>query len=700
YEVQGGGAPVIAGDRLYAFGFYGEFGEEVQETLLCLDANTGEKIWEHRFSDYLSDIVYNRYGIGSPVVDPASGNIYLQASNGRIMGFSPDGKALWERSLMEEFGRLTFPNGRTGSAAIDGRLVIFHCVTANWGAEGPGADRFYAFDKTSGELVWSSSPGTRPVDSSFSMPVFADLDGHRVFYAGTGCGNAVCVDARTGKPLWRFQISQGGVNSQLIPYGTDKLLVIHGKENMDSTNKGRIVSLKIPTSYPTEQLVLGPEAELWRNDDFVAFTSSPVLVENRLYLTNATGELACVDADSGKTLWSEKLGHDQIHASPVYGDGKLYVPFFSGLFFIVEPSDEGAKVLQKAEIKDGDSTVPLLAAPSIHGGKVFLQTRSKLHAFGKADGTFVDAPRRELQFPSKEVASLQIVPAEFALAPGATQKFKVYGLDPRGLRVQQITEGLSWEKFVPPTAKVKAKVDASLDETSGTLTAAPEAKLSAGALKVTWNGKSATTRGRVQATYGYSADFDSTPLTQKKADGTPFSFPPLPWLGARVKWSVIEKDGSKVITNNLDNILFQRTMNFFGPPDLSNYILEADVMTDGNRRVMSNVGLVNQRYLITLVGNSKILEVSSNHERVKESVPFPVKANTWYRLKTHVVAKEDGTGTVFAKAWPRGEDEPAAWTIEVPVKKAHPHGAPAIYAFSPQSLKPVFIDNIKLSQAQ
>ena len=142
------------------------------------------------------------------------------------------------------------------------------------------------------------------------------------------------------------------------------------------------------------------------------------------------------------------------------------------------------------------------------------------------------------------------------------------------------------------------------------------------------------------------------------------NFPPLPWLGARLKWHVLEKDGSKVLANRLDNILFQRTMNFFGASDMSDYVLEGDVMTDGNRRIMSTVGFVNQRYLVTLVGNAQILEVSSNHDRLKQSVKFPVKPNTWYRLKTHVKAKPDGSGTVFAKAWPRGTEEPAAWTIE------------------------------------
>jgi hypothetical protein len=210
----------------------------------------------------------------------------------------------------------------------------------------------------------------------------------------------------------------------------------------------------------------------------------------------------------------------------------------------------------------------------------------------------------------------------------------------------------------------------------------------------------ATTRGRVEATIGYTADFEDTKLVIDSPEGEKVNFPPLAWLGARIKWYVLEKDGSNVIANRLDNVLFQRTMNFFGGEDMQDYVLEADVMTDGNRRIKSTVGLVNQRYLITLVGNQNILEISSNHERVKQSVKFPVAANTWYHLKTHVKANADGSGEVFAKAWPKGEAEPAEWTIKAPVKRCHPQGAPGIYAFSPQSQKRVYIDNIKLSANQ
>ena len=691
YDIHGAGTPVIANGKLYAFGFYGEVGEDVREALLCLDAVTGKKLWEVRYTDYLSDVVYSRYGIGAPAVDPETGNVYLQFSNGHSVAYTGDGKLLWEHSLMEDFGRLTFPNGRSGAPAVFEHLVIFHCVTANWGGDGPAADRFYAFDKLTGELVWASTPGIVPVDSSFALPVFGKLAGHDVFYAGTGCGHVVCIDANTGKPLWRFRLSQGGVNAQVLLLGDNKLVAVHGTENTDASTAGRMVCLKTPTEYPAELITLGKEAELWRNDEITAFSSSPTLADGKIYSTIATGSLLCVDAANGKTLWSEKLAPDQIHASPTFGDGKLYVPMFDGTFHILKPGATKAERLFETKYESN-----LLGAPAIWAGKVYIFSKDKLHCFGSKEGKYIGVettPKSALG----EIASLQVVPAEFAIKAGESIVFKVYGLDANGHRVKEV-KAESWATFIPPTAKVQSTVDATFE--GSTLKAKPDAKLSAGAFKVTANGMTATTRGRIVAGFGYSADFEAIELSMKNEfDPTEaVNFPPLPWLGARLKWHVLEKDGSKVLGNRLDNILFQRTTNFFGSSDMNDYTLEGDVMTDGTRRIMSSVGFVNQRYLVTLVGNAQILEVSSNHDRLKQSVKFPIKPNTWYHLKTTVKSKPDGSGTVLAKAWPRGTDEPAEWTIETPVKHLHPKGSPAVFAFSPQSQKRVYIDNIKLTK--
>lgn len=698
YEIQGGGIPVVAGNKVYQFGYYGA-GEEVEESLTCLDLESGQMLWDKRRKDFISDIVYDRYGVGSACVDPETGNIFFQTSPGMLIGYSPDGSLLWERSLMEEFARLTFPNGRTGGPCVSENLVILHAITANWGTNGPARDRFYAFDKFTGELVWTSTPGTTPQDSSFAPLVFEELeDGRLVFYSGTGCGHVVCVDARTGQPLWRFKMSHGGVNAGVVLY-QNLVIAVHGKENTDSSKIGRMVGIKKPGTLPAigeSILELDQNAEAWRNEELESFTSSPVLHKDRVYTTIKTGELFCNDAESGKTIWTLKLAPDQIHAAPTWADDKLYVPMFDGHLFVVEDQGEFGEILNEIDLGHA-----CLAAPAIAQGRILVQSKKKLHCFGnsKKPSSF---KRSELDYSAKtdQIASLQVVPSEFSLSAGKKIDFRVFALDHTGRRIRQLGDGLSWEKWIPPTAKVQAKLDGNLSATGpGTLTTFPSAQLSAGAVRVSFQELSGFARGRILPALPYHEDFQAGyALDQKASDGVAFSYPPLPWLGARMRWQVQEMDGEVVAGNTLDRVLFQRAMNFVGSWKEKDYIIEMDAMVDGNRRVKSTVGLINQRYIFALVGNANALQVVSNYDRFQRSVPFPVKAGEWYRLKTQIDIQEDGSGLVRAKAWPREEAEPEQWTLEEVHPKPHLLGAPGIYAMSPQSQKKVYFDNLKIYQ--
>ncbi len=694
HDLPGRGTPVIAGGRVYAFGYAGEKAD-LQEVLICLDAATGKPIWERRFNDFISDVIYSRYSIGSPAIDAETGNVYLLTSPGLAIGFSPDGKKLWEHSLMEEFGRLTFPNGRTGSPVVDHDLVIYRGITANWGGQGPARDRFYAFDKRTGEHVWASTPGVTPQDSSYATPVLAWLGDRRVFYCGTGCGNVVCINARNGEPLWRFELTRGGVNATPVLHG-DRVIAIHDKENVDSSETGRMVAIDVnatPEKSAEGAPTLPKSAEAWRNPLSV-FSSSPVIVGDRVYTMVMTGELCCVDVSNGKVLWQHKLGPDQLHASPLAADGKLYIPMHNGTFYIIRPSDAGAEVLSEVKLAGN-----CLGAPSVWNGRMYVHTTEKLYCFGKKErpASPPKAPaEQELPAPG-EAKSLGIVPSEVLMRPGHSQSFSVRPMDANGL-VDVPLVGASWEKFVPPTAKVKAEMDAEFNN-DGVLVAGADAKLSAGAFQATLSNLKGEIRGRILPNLPFDEDFESFAIAvpHETEQGVKFAYPPLPWIGARFKWEVRERDGSKVLAKTLDRLLFQRTMTFIGHADESGYSVAADVMSDGNRRLMSDVGVINQRYIITLKGTWQELEVQSNHERVKVAVPFEWKPKVWYRLKTRVDVAADGSGVIRGKVWPRDEAEPDAWTIEVPHKHAHAQGAPGLFGFSPQSQFRVYIDNISVT---
>lgn len=699
YDIAGRGEAVIADGKVYSYGYRGE-GADLREYLSCLDAETGALQWEIGFNDFLSDIVYNRYAIGAPTVDAETGNIFLMTGPGLFVCVSPEGKILWEISMMERFGMLTFPNGRRGSPIIEQDLVIHHCITSYWGADGPARDRFLAFDKHTGDLVWSSTPGTPPKDSSFSSPVLDWENGRRVLYAGTGCGNLVCVDVRTGAPVWRYHMSFGGVNSSPVVL-PDRVVAIHGKENIDTSDVGRMIAIRRGVTSEADgadPAVLDNASELWRLP-LVMFTSSPVLVGHRVYQVTHTGELVCVDAMSGELVWEHKLGNGQLHASPLYAEGRLYVPMDDGTLHILKLKDDGVEVLD-VETVEGHC----LGAPTAWNGRLYLHTQSKLYCWGKAG----DNPGR-VAWPSGaasgaagEPASLQLVPSDVLLAPGGAQAFEVRTLDAQGVTVSRSTSHDldSFEPFIPPTARVRAELNAVFSD--GKLVAGSEAAPSAGAFKAAASGRTGIVRGRILPGIPFDADFEDVEINEVQPEGhieagAEYAYPPLPWIGARFKWEVRELDGNKVLRKTLDRVLFQRATTFIGAPELSNYTIQADVMTDGSRRTKSTVGVINQRYLVALIGNAQQLEVSSNHDRLKVSVPFKWSQNTWYTLKSRVDVGADGSGVIRAKAWPRGEPEPEAWTIEVPHKTANQNGAPGLFGFSPQSLYAVYADNIRIT---
>jgi len=708
----GASTPVVANGKVYVMCFLGD-GPELQEGVACFDAESGKPLWQQLFSDFLSDIIYKRYATSSPTVDPETGNVYMQGTQGILAAFTADGKLLWKHSLMEVLGRLTFPNGRTPAPVVDGDYVITRYITANWGAQGPAGDRFYAFDKKTGELVWASSPSDRPKDNSFSLPYFGFLDGKRVFYATCGDGSVVCVNARTGDPLWRVGLGKSGINASVLVYNNERVIAIYGTPY----EPGQMVAFKIPKvslrpGEPGPVVIPRKQVELWAND-LSTSTSSPILVGDRVYVVTEKGDLCCVDVNDGKTLWKLKIGIEQRNSCPVYADGKIYVPMLddpgskteageeagtTGAFYIIKPGDRAGEILNHVAL-DGRC----FGTPTLYNGKIYMQTTRHLYAFGNA-GNNAGLPPEAAPEPWPKAGpptQLQVIPSEVLLRPGQSVSFRIRSLDANGFPVAEVSPAsVKWASYVPPTAKVRAALNGKFSE-QGQLVAGPEPKPSAGAFEVSAAELKGYIRGRVLPYLPIKQDFEWAQLTEtNEMENARFAYPPLPWIGARFKFDIREKDGNKVLAKTLDNVFFQRATVFIGDSGTKNYTIEADVMSEGNRRKMSDIGLINQRYLILLKGNEQKLEINSNLERLRvpagdEPPNFKWTANTWYHLKARVDSGPDGSGIVRAKAWKKGEQEPEKWTVEVKDPHLNESGSPGLFALAPQMR--VYIDNVAVT---
>lgn len=718
-DFPGASTAAVADGRIFIMGYRGD-DANLQEGVACFDAETGKLIWEHLFNDYLSDIIYTRYATSSPTIDPETGNVYIQGTQGNLAAFTRDGKKLWMVPMMELYGRLTFPNGRTTSPIIDGDLVITRGITANWGAHGPAGDRIYAFDKTTGEHVWVSWSGLRPMDSCYSRPFITTLKGKRVFITATGDGSIFCGNARTGEPLWVVPIAKAGINASILVHNNDKVVAIYGTPY----EPGQLVALKIPDVQPTNNqpvTVERSQVELW-SSALSTSASSPILVGDKVYVVTEKGSLCAVDVNSGNIDWQLQLGIEQRNASPTFADGKIYVPILEdpktggttaeeeekspagtkGGFYVIKPGKDKAEILSQVSL-DG----LCLGSPAPYNGKIYMQTKNKLYCFGKkGNNPGLPKPVAEQWPKAGPAAQLQIIPSEVYLLAGGTQPVRVRALDANGFVAQEKVDlaSVKFESYIPPTARVRSTLKAKFQD--GKAVADSEQVGSAGAFQASMGNMKGLMRGRVVPSLPLKEDFEGFELSETTTNAveqpTPFAYPPLPWIGARIKFEVREKDGNKALTKTIDNRFFQRATVFIGPPSLNNYTIQADVMSDGDRRRMSEVGLICQRYLVALKGNDKKLEISSNYERLRvpqgtDPSNFRWTPNTWYTLKARVDTMQDGTGVVRAKAWKRGDPEPEQWTLEVPHQTAHKEGAPGLYGFSPQDMR-VYIDNVLVTK--
>ena len=221
-------------------------------------------------------------------------------------------------------------------------------------------------------------------------------------------------------------------------------------------------------------------------------------------------------------------------------------------------------------------------------------------------------------------------------------------------------------------------------------------------------------------------DFDDTPLAVDPKTGVAKGEPPLPWIGMRYRHVVREVDGSKCLVKVTTIPKGTRSQGWIGPIGLHDYGIRADVRaretgvekpgspasdaaksaaTDadafakkfGNPAALPDMGLVAQRYTLDLMGASQQLQLRSWPPQVathfSKTIPFAWEAGRWYTMKLEA-RTQDGAAVLRGKVWPRGEPEPAAWTIEGVHEAGNLQGSPGFFGNSKDS--EIYIDNVSV----
>jgi outer membrane protein assembly factor BamB len=675
----GRSAPVVFGDRLFLQTTSGD-NETLQERLMCFHADTGKLLWEHKYNVFTSDVPPHRIAWASPVVDPATGNVYAFSGNGLLMSLSRDGKVLWERSLAEEFGMWTTHGGRVSSPIVDGDQVIVSGLMFSWGQHAGGAHRYLSLDKKTGLANWISAPEGRPTDTIYANPFVAVVNGTRMIFSGGSDGAMHAMKVATGEKIWSWPVSQRGLNTAALMVGED-LVVSHSEENLGTSEMGMLAAIS-----PAKTGALTDKDARWVVRGVQAGYASPVSDGQRIYVVDNGGIMFAHDAKTGARAWEQNLGTIQ-KSSPVLADGKIYVGTENGKFYIIRPHADRAEILDQDWLGSEQRPEAIIGSPAVARGRIYVASMYSLYAIGPkmappgAPAAAPDAAARGSAAPAAGTpATLLVAPTELVLKPGQSIALEVRAFDANGVRVASPGQA-TWS-----VEGLKGSV------ADGKFTADAAAIPQAGLVKATVGSLTGAARIRVIPDLPWSFDFE---------DGR--DVPPPHWANATNKFAVRDLGGSKVLVKLAENdfAFAKRCRPFFGLPDLSNYTIEADVRALEQRRQMGDLGIVAQRYELVLFGNHQRLELQPWQPETKRtvSVPFKWEKDLWYVMKLEVQSLSGGNVRARGKVWPKGQPEPQAWAIERVDPIGSVKGSPGLYADAPSRVgggSELYYDNIKV----
>ena len=325
--------PTVAHDRVYVTDRVDKPNE--LERVLCFEAKTGKKLWEHAYPCVYSGVSYPSGPRASVTIH--DGRAYSLGAMGNFFCLdAATGKVLWQQDLNTDY-KISMPMWGIASAPLlEGNLVIVQIG-------GEDGACLVAFDNKSGREVW------RALDdrASYSAPIVIDQAGKRVLACYTG-ENIVGLDPQSGNVYWKYpfpftQVIMGVASP-----------VLH-KDMLFVTNffDGSLL-LKLRQDKPAIEKVWQRVGKSEQETDGLHSTmATPYLSGDHIYGVGSYGELRCLDLMTGDRIWeSDKaVRHDRwanIHLTP-NGD-KVWLFNEHGELIISKLSPAGYEEISRAKL--------------------------------------------------------------------------------------------------------------------------------------------------------------------------------------------------------------------------------------------------------------------------------------------------------------------------------------------------------------
>ena len=351
-------SPVVWGDQIWL-----TTATKKGETLyaVCIDLETGKAVHDIKVFEQTGKLqrINPKNSFATPSAILEAGRTYVHYGTfGTACIDSKTGKVLWRRTDIN----CDHMQGPASSPVLSGDLLILHY-------EGIDVQFIAALDKKTGKNVWRYD---RPAElyanlkplvfrKAYHTPLIVNIDGKPQMLSN-GAQLATGHDPQTGKELWRVVYKDDNTISRIISG--------HGLLFINTGGSKSSVQLWAVRQGGSGDITRSHIA--WKFKGDVPIQSSPVLVGDLLYMHSNEGVLTCLEAKTGKKVWSEKLKEDH-GASPLHADGRIYLFGKKGKTTVIKPGRKFQKLTENQ--LDGG----FFASPAVAGKSLLLRTQTHLY---------------------------------------------------------------------------------------------------------------------------------------------------------------------------------------------------------------------------------------------------------------------------------------------------------------------------------
>ena len=366
-----GSTPIVVGDHVYLNVADGD-----TVFLWCVDRKTGVIAWKRPLGPSAGH-AHRKHNMSTPSPVTGGGRVFAMTGTGVLKGFLADGRELWSRDLQKEYGAFGL-NWGYGSSPLLFLGALYVPVLQGMRTDDPSY--LLAVDAATGKnrfRVERPTAAQQESPDAYTTPTLARR-GEAAEIVLTGGDVVTGHDPATGREKWRarglnptndpnFRIVASPVAAGDIvvaPTRVKPMLVLRAFGAGDVTKSALLWSFDRGPDVPT-----------------------PATDGTLLYVVTDNGVLSCLDLATGKVHYGpQRLRVGTYSSSPLLADGKLYVTNEEGLTSVVKA---GTTFELLAENPLDDFTV---SSPAAAGGQLFIRTKGHLYVIGAAVRTSSTIP--------------------------------------------------------------------------------------------------------------------------------------------------------------------------------------------------------------------------------------------------------------------------------------------------------------------